>query len=271
MDLVVIISDKFYEHHAKCLIDSIQIRNDIAISWIRLSADESESPDFTVSTHFQTINLKQFGVNDEQRRAYASTCRFRVIKQLFENNSDIETILYLDADSLVRRSLFPIISRFNRANSIIGLRTRDHQLHPYLAGFLLFNRKSIDLLGEIAQEVDRNPYEWGSDQDALKNVLSKNTDSVHKLDPKYVGWDLRFSLIIWSAKGHSRRRSPEFLFESACIQLVHRCPKRMRTAMLPTIFFISQLLSILNVRSLYFSGRQMTSQIVHRVAPFKRQ
>ena len=257
---VVVVSDGNYRHYAENLISSLTITNQVHICWIQLG-DGNVSEDFRIgeSSGISVLQKQVEGASAEERRTYAATCRFALIDRIFRANASLKSIFYIDADSIVRGRIGDVFSRFEESGAAIGLRTRKDNRHPYLAGFLLFDRdRSRNLLGALATELKGTEHSWGADQDALFKYVS--SESIFEIDPNFASWDFRRSLIVWSAKGHSRRRQPEFLFETKLVRSLSRFSPRFSQRVLPLVHLGTAVIHSLHLRENYYLGRSLLSR-----------
>lgn len=258
---VVVVSDGNYHHHAENLISSLAITNQLHICWIQLG-DGNVSENFRIgeSNGISVLKKQVEGGSAEARRTYAAICRFALIDRIFEANTSLQSIFYIDADSIVRGRIDDLFSRFEESGAVIGLRTRKDDRHPYLAGFLLFNRdRSRDLLGILAAELKGVEHSWGADQDALFKYVS--TEFIFEIEPSFASWDFRRSLRVWSAKGHSRRRQPEFLFETKLVKLLSRFSPKISQRVLPLVQLGTVVIHSLHLRENYYLGRSLLSRV----------
>lgn len=263
--LIVLISSGSYHKYAQTLIASISITNDISVCWVQLKdSPTTAQQSFEVKGQTSIVSLSLIGNTDKERRTFAATCRFEVLRQVLRSNSRFETALYVDSDSIVRGSLDELFEVFERSNAPIGLRVRDEERHPFLSGVILIRRQlSESILDCLVSEVSNEGQEWGADQDALKSCFARNPGiRVHELDPRHVGWDFRRSLVVWSAKGHSRRRQLEFILESFVMRMLDQLPRRISRILLPFVQILTSAVSVLHVRERYFALRSRVSFIL---------
>jgi hypothetical protein len=196
---------------------------------------------------------------------YSAVCRFAVAKELLEANPTISCLIYIDADSVVRRQLDPLIEKFLTSDATVGLRVRKGS-HPYLSGVLFLSQASKPFLKAIAITLSASDLVGGQDQTELEHVISENPKfEIFALDPTLVGWELSRSLVIYSAKGINRRRSPEFMFESWALPLLVQFPLLLRRPVRQLIFQISGLLHILKIRERYFVSRSSIASLINSI------
>ena len=232
-----------------------------------LNEDAVGQPSFVIEEgiRFHKIEIPHLKGTSEQKRVYSAVCRFAVAKELLEANPTISCLIYIDADSVVRRQLKPLIEKFLKSDATVGLRVRKGN-HPYLSGVLFLGQASKPFLKAIAITLSAADLVWGQDQTELEHVISENPDfEIFALDPTLVGWELSRSLVIYSAKGIDRRRSPEFMFESWALPLLIHFPLLMRRPVYSLIFSISGLLHILKIRERYFVCRSWIARLVKKV------
>ena len=267
MNVVLVISDSKYELYAGKLVSSVIVSNDIDVVHVCLNEDAVAQPSFVIEEElrFHKIEIPHLKGTSEQKRVYSAVCRFAVAKELLEANPTISCLIYIDADSVVRRQLKPLVEKFLTSDADVGLRVRKGN-HPFLAGVLFLGQASKPFLNEIKITLSSPDLVWGQDQTELERVISDNPKfKVSALDPTLVGWELSRSLVIYSAKGIDRRRSPEFMFESWALPLLIHFPLLMRRPVCSLIFSISGLLHILKIRERYFVSRSWIARLVKKV------
>lgn len=255
MDVVVVISDNSYQQYARTLIKTIQVFNYLNVVHVQIKDDLTEQDSFVIDSEskFTDIRIPQLGKTAEEKRVYSAVCRFYVTKNLLIRNPNIDTLTYIDADSIVRGQLKPLIAQFPQGNWDIGVHVRHHD-HPYLTSVLLFSQNSKPLLAELTLEISRSELVWGQDQEVLKKVLSRNQSyRVLNLNPPLVGWKFHKSLIIWNAKGPSGRKIDAFIFESWALPHLHRLPKNFNQGPQIVIFAFSWLLDKAKFRLHFYS------------------
>lgn len=264
MNLVCVVSDSKYDLYASKLIRSVIASNDIHVVHVCLKEDIVEHPSFVIDEDLRLhkIEIPHLEGTSEQKRVYSAVCRFAVAKELLEANPTISCLIYIDADSVVRRQLKPLIEKFLKSNADVGLRVRKGN-HPYLSGVCFLGQASKPFLNAIASTLSSADLVWGLDQTELEHVIAENPDfEIFALDPTLVGWEQSRSLAIYSAKGIGRRRSPEFMFETWALPLLMRFPLLLRRPVRTLIFSISGLLHILKIRERYFVSRSCIATLI---------
>ncbi len=264
---IVLVSDDNYFGYASDLVSSICLTNRIPIFWIQLvSEGQPKRVDARVNDQVSVILRRSIGDTSEQRRVYAASCRFEQILDVFELNPNVKSILYVDADSIVRGPLDDLFDDFEISRSIIGVRKRDEDYHPYLAGFLFFDRdRSVVLLDRLVKEVNERDPLWGVDQDVLRDCLSEHQGGqIHEINPRYACWTFNRNLRVWSAKGQSRRRSPEFIFESVLVRSLSALPRGIARLLLHAFQVVTALIYALHIRDRYIQLRIIFVQLLSR-------
>ena len=267
MDVVVVISDDNYQQYARTLIKTIGVFNSLNVVHVQIKDNLTEQDSFVImnTSKFTCIRIPQLGKTDEEKRVYSAVCRFEVAKNLLSFNPNIDTLLYIDADSIVRGQLKPQIAEILQGNWDIGVHIRDHT-HPYLASVLLFSQNSKPLLAELTLESSRSELVWGQDQEVLKKVLSRDQRyRVLNLNPPLIGWKFHKSLIIWNAKGPTNRKSEAFIFESWALPHLNRLSKSFNQGPRIVIFAFSWLLDKLKFQLRYYYFRSQIILLIQRI------
>jgi hypothetical protein len=267
MDLVCVVSDEKYDLHANKLVRSILGFNEIDVVHVSLKEGAVDQPSFVINEDLRLhkIEVPHMNGTSEQKRVYSALCRFAVAKELLETNPTISCLIYIDADSVVRRQLKPLVEMFLTSDANIGLRVRKGS-HPYLSGVLFLSQASKPLLNTVTIALSAADLVWGQDQTELEHVISDNPEfKIFALDPTLVGWELSRSLVVYSAKGIDRRRSPEFLFESWALPLLVHFPLLMRRPARSLIFSISGLLHVLKIRERYFQSKSRIARLMKSI------
>jgi hypothetical protein len=267
MILVLVISDENYNRYANNLICSIQSSNSIDVVHVSLKEGLAQNTSFVLrkDLHLHKIEIPHFGGTKEQNRIYSATCRYAVARELLMANPSISCLIYIDADSLVRHRLEPIVQTFLSGSQCVGLRVRKGH-HPYLSGVLLLGPRSIPFLDETISALTTTEAIWGQDQTVLEQILSTKYESeILELNATDVGWDYCASLKIWSAKGVDRRRSAEFIFESWALPRIKDLTPPLRELIRFAIFRLSSLLHSLRIRKCFYFLRSLASNTLKRL------
>jgi|688.fasta_scaffold196237_1 hypothetical protein len=267
MNLVCVVSDEKYDLHASKLVGSILVSNDIDVVHVSLKEGVVHQPSFAIDedSRLHKIEIPHINGTSEEKRVYSAVCRFAVAKELLEANPAISCLMYIDADSVVRRQLKPLVEMFLKSDASIGLRVRKGS-HPYLSGVLILGQASKPFLNAITIALSAADHVWGQDQTELANVISHHPEfKIFVLDPTLVGWELSRTLVVYSAKGIDRRRSPEFMFESWALPLLINFPLLMRRPIRSVIFSISGLLHVLRIRERYFIFKSKIAELKNSI------
>lgn len=193
-----------YLHYAKALISSAKEHQTDAVFIVELiNVDKKEEDDFrrrnpNCQILFDTMNPKL-------ERNYCSNRKGSLMKRVRESgNSDL--LMWIDADSIIRRSLSPAIPalqkdmciRLKKTNKAVkGLLLKESYAGVFTFGNTPMGNK---MLSEYQKEVDKNIY-WGSDQDHLSYVYfcSKNA-SVGIIPDSLLDHKMKGDSVIWTLK-----------------------------------------------------------------------
>lgn len=148
----------------------------------------------------------------EHQRAFAANIRARVIFELL--NSGEGPILYLDADSCIRKPLDGLCELMSQYDLVVHQRShknkeRKQKEHTRLAVGVLGwkqNERAIAAASQWADAIIPQKFEWFTDQIMLYRTIQSNPDlRVGNLPKHYIDWDFEEDSAIWAAKGPRKR------------------------------------------------------------------
>ena len=156
-------------------------------------------------------------------QCYTSNTRFRNFKKLF--NLGYEHVIYLDADTIVRKNLKEL---HNYITSDICCNISHCERYPnsrcWECSFLYIksNTKTIDFINDVIEETESDMFNWDSDQIALEKIYSSRYKDVVSLEGniKHIedlaalhGGELSDNTFIWAGSGPTKHTNKKFLNE----------------------------------------------------------
>lgn len=255
------IGDGEYLDHLRILAASIH-RNfrECRIHFHLINIESSKAAELRQIHSESSFSFENTAFNTEkEKRAYCANVRPRIILNLLKAETDL--VLYLDADSIVRKSLCDLVSKIRRHDIAILHRaqTGDERIRFATGVVGIKNTKnSLSFVCEWAELVEKNIYVWYSDQlcfshtyDALKNKI----DLVN-LPAQFIDWSFSFATPIWTGKGQRKYSEKFYLLEQ---QYYRRFMERKNA--IPILF------KIYKVRLNSLMSRLKKSLFKHVVSP----
>lgn len=218
--MILIISDEEYISKAKILINSIRKFHDIKIHLhlvnynIKLDVNNIE---YSYSNlKLDNTNIKYWNsIKYTEKNAYCANIRVKIINQLLDNN---EWILYIDADSIVRKSLnyfFKEIKLYDLSAHYCDKKKYYKNGFRIRTGVLGINNSSImkEFMNYYSNKI--NLFEWFSDQDTLQDTYLnyKKNIKFNKINSKYIDWNFKNESHIWTGKGESKYNNQNYINE----------------------------------------------------------
>ena len=219
--MILIVSDIDYFKKSSTLIKSIKLQYpDIKIHYHQIN--------FKVNLDFNNIeySYSNLELNNEvkykynnlvytQKQAYCANIRFQIIKNLIEKN---KFILYLDADSIVRKPLTQLLQLCESHDLVINKCT---QKKYYRKGFRIrtgiFSIKNTPIMIEFMDHCinNLNLYQWFSDQDTIQDTFIEFNDKISfkSLPTEYIDWKYDLNSIIWVGKGDNKIKNNIYINE----------------------------------------------------------
>lgn len=212
----VVVSDSVYLRYVIPLLNSID-RNcpqpDINLLLINCKNSEIEaiqSAHPSVKIHLQDLDFR----DEESKRSYCANCRAKFILTLLDQGYG--KLLYLDADSLVRKKLDQLWQIVEKNDLTILLReSSKYERNKCATGIIgvTNNLASRQFLERWSQLISSNEDKWFNDQIFFyrTHLQLKSTVSVGQLPQKFIDWEFHSNSPIWVGKGP--RKDNDLIYE----------------------------------------------------------
>lgn len=217
--MILIVSDQEYFDKALTLIKSIRLQHShLKIHYHQINFNQNINVD-NISYSYDNINLnhdkvlKFNKISYSQKQAYCANIRFQIINNLLSEN---QYILYLDADSIVRKSLNQLIDYCKNHDLVINKCTKKTY---YRKGFRLrtgvFSIRNTPIMHNFLQNllnrIDLN--KWFSDQDSIQDTFIEYVDDIRfkLINLNYIDWYYDDSSEIWVGKGENKFTNQNYL------------------------------------------------------------
>ena len=151
-----------------------------------------------------------------EKSGFCVNLRARAIHQLLLNGCDY--VLFLDADSIVRRELSSLVEMISRSDIVIHKREQAAEFMRVAAGVIGIRRTtaSIRFFEQLIQRIDElGNRTFFSDQLAFHRVAAELKDaiSISHLPIEYIDWEFRNNSYIWTGKGQRKYLNETYLEE----------------------------------------------------------
>lgn len=180
------------------------------------NADELSFSKFVMNEKIQS-KVKNRDFRGEA--GYCVNVRTKLAFDLLSNAEDNDIFIYLDADSIVRKNLSPLIELASKSNILCFTnKKRQRKLHKYLCSTIVFRnnplvRKFCDIWYHKIFDFGMQCY-WDEDQITFSQLSEKKGfEIVTPLPLKYVDFEFHSGSPIWCGKGQ-RKNYPIFINES---------------------------------------------------------
>lgn len=216
--MILIVSDQDYIYRAKILINSIRNLHDIKIHLHLINYKElinHKNIEYSYSNIKldNETKLKWNNIEYTPKIAYCANIRVKIINNLLKSN---DNILYIDADSIVLKSLDNLFKQISE-NDLCAYYCDKKKF--YKNGFRIrtgvLGIKNTKIMTEFMKYYSENInlFEWFSDQDNLQNtfIKFKNKITFLNLGIEYIDWKFDDNSFIWTGKGDLKYKSIKYL------------------------------------------------------------
>lgn len=217
--MILIVSDQDYYDKALILIKSIKLQHPnlkIHYHQINFKSDLNINDIEYSYTNIDLNDTTKYVYNNleyTQKQAYCANLRFQIINNLISNN---DYILYLDADSIIRKPIDLLLQECQKFDLVINKCTKKKY---YRKGFRLrtgvFSIKNTPIMKNFLHNIlqNLNLYQWFSDQDSIQDSFIEFVDDISFkiLDPKYIDWNYNTNSEIWVGKGENKFKNQKYL------------------------------------------------------------
>jgi len=217
--MILIISDKDYYEKAVILIKSIRLQHkNLKIHYhqinFKLNLDINDIEYSYTNINLDNVNKYKYNnITYTQKNAYCANIRFKIINNLISEN---KYILYIDADSIIRKPIDKLLDLCNINELVINKCTKKKY---YRKGFRLrtgvFSIRNTPIMKQFLQQLIQNInlYQWFSDQDTIQDTFINFVNKIifKILDLRYIDWNYNLDSDIWVGKGENKFKNQKYL------------------------------------------------------------
>ncbi len=217
---VVVLSSRNYLKHVIVLVASIRKNApDLGIILHLINVPESAEEIQLIKKLDPQVKLRyEQGIGEDAKcPAYCTIRRARV---LYEELTDQQPfLLYLDADSIIRRPLDKIMQILD-CSDVVMFHRPERDLHMRFAAGVIgirHSRASCDLLRKWMEKLESKTPEWFDDQRFLWDAFSEVGESLkfEQLPKEYIDWKFQTNTYIWVGKGKRKFENKLYTMEEA--------------------------------------------------------
>ena len=142
--------------------------------------------------------------SEDEKRAICANCRAQVLLRILEGGA--ERVLYLDADSIVRRPLQPLLAQLDRYDLLLHHRRHRPGEHEQFAAGVIALRNTEGTRRFVADWAGRvlpREAERYADQIGMLHAVEALESEVQigALPAPWIDWTFRASSPVWAGKG----------------------------------------------------------------------
>ncbi len=216
---ILSISDSLYLNRLKALVSSVS-QNYPQVKFychlVNVERSVAESLQHIYSNLECNFDHQDFN-SEEDKKAYCANIRADVMSQLMKRN-ETSALLYLDADSIVRKDLSELLQLIKNHDLVVLKRelAQDEYL-KFAAGVIGVKNSGItqEFITYWANLVDKNIYEWYSDQLCFARTYEKFKSQLNtiNLPHQFIDWEFLSTSSIWVGKGDRKDTNRLYLLE----------------------------------------------------------
>jgi len=221
---ILIVSSESYLDYTKALLASFFIHEkglNIYLYLINTPKDVTEELKYKTSGYPINIrNIDRPELSDEldkraggliysELMAFSANVRVSIIKELLETE-DIDSLLYIDADSIITKSIEGLFERYKKYNVSFHARPKDG-LIKVLSGIMFYvnNQEARDFVNLYNDKVNDNGIlTWFADQMSLSYLYHNYPESYGNISKTYIDWKYSHKSCLWVGKGRSKKKGP---------------------------------------------------------------
>lgn len=218
---IVCVSDESYLKYLKTLIvSSLRFSKNISFEVLLININNRDlvTQELQKLSEFISITFKdQNFENDFDKQSFCANSRVGFIKSLLEKG--INKILYLDADSLVRKDLQKYDWDFQESDiEILFRESENEEKFKFATGVIAVKNSpgSINFFQSWDALIQPYIYEWFADQVTFYRNYNdfKQKLIFKKLSPSMIDWQFNPESTIWVGKGSRKYRNILYRLES---------------------------------------------------------
>lgn len=226
-DAILIIIDELYLKFIVTLLHSLHNTNHkftVIICLINFKDNQKIEKDLKeLYPNLICKHLKEEFNSAAEKKSFCANYRVHFINEILTLN--YKRLLYLDADSIVRKDLRIADLQIDSDIEILFRNTEDLRMKVASGAILIKNNKKAKLFIKIWKDkISNNLTKWFSDQETFYETYSelKNQVSCRMIDSRLIDWDFKDSSIIWAGKGNRKYKNFIYLIESAKVRIKNK-------------------------------------------------
>ena len=216
---ILSVSDPKYLRHLKTLLASVAQNFPVVKFYLHLiNVEQSITEELlNIYPHIEFSWHNQQFANQENKQAYCANIRASLIFELLQQQ-DLSSLLYLDADSIVRKDLSELVKLIDTGDLVILERKNAAQARlrfPTGVIGIKNNSSTIKFIERWRDLLYDNLYDWYSDQACFTQTYEQMSSQVKlvSLPPEYVDWNFLPLSPIWVGKGARKYEHKIYLLE----------------------------------------------------------
>jgi len=220
---LIALVDKQYLHFLKTLLTSLRKTNHKITAFVCLiNINKGEKLENDLRLIYENISFSYLSrdfVSDAERRAFCSNYRVMFIKEIL--NKQLNLLIYLDADSIIRKNL--TLANINPSSDIeILMRDSNDSRFKVATGAMIIKNNSQSKLffKHWEKNIHLKQFKWFSDQITCYETIEElsNDVVVCQIDERLIDWKFINSSIIWAGKGNRKYRNILYRLETIKIR-----------------------------------------------------
>lgn len=155
----------------------------------------------------------------EGKKAYCANIRISAIYSYLDNIKEGDILLYVDADSIIRKNFFNDMNTYMK-DCDVSILTRfenDDERLKVATGVIAFKKsaRTKEFLKQWNDNVKPILFNWFSDQITFYKTYLAKKDKLHfkKLPQSYIDWEFNSSSCLWAGKGDRKDKNLLYTLE----------------------------------------------------------
>lgn len=220
--VILIISDEHYFKHLTTLIASIKINFTDALIWCHVVNPTSIHGSLLKRKDLQFSIEKKHFKDNASRKGYCANIRGQIMANIL--NIGYKYVLYIDADSIVRRNCFSLKQIIKKNDITIYKRDWEEKINMKFATGIIGiqnNVKTRLFVKKWIEEINKaGIFNWFSDQIGFVKAFDFMKDDIDlfPLPQTYCDWFFKTNTHIWTGKGERKSKNMLYVLEEKFYQ-----------------------------------------------------
>lgn len=218
-DVIAVIADQKYIGYLKTLLNSLSLSNQkISVYVCLVNINKTSRLEKSLKKRYENIYIeyinRTFNSNAD-KKGFCVNYRIPLIRKIL--NHDFKNILFLDADSIVRKSLYEAKVSESSDIEILFRDSEDVRMKVACGVILIKNNIRSKRFIELWEKKNSSgKYTWFYDQITFFETFMemRKEVNVENIDSNLIDWEFKKSSIIWSGKGNRKSRNLLYIYES---------------------------------------------------------